>query len=75
MGSQASQRATKLRGAHREKVARNEVRASPLWARPCRAYNVQIEPGPRAKASLEKTQRVLKRAEPGLLVCPRRPST
>jgi hypothetical protein len=29
--------------AHREKVARNEVRVSPLWARPCRAYNVQIE--------------------------------
>jgi hypothetical protein len=51
-------------------VARNEVRASPLWARPCRGYNVQIELGPRAKASLEKTQRVLKRAEPGLLVCP-----
>ena len=70
MGSQASQRATKLRGAHRDKVARNEVRASPLWARPCRGYNVQIELGPRAKASLEKTQRVLKRAEPGLLVCP-----
>ena len=70
LGSQASQRATKLRGAHRDKVARNEVRASPLWARPCRAYNVQIELGPRAKASLEKTQRVLKRAEPGLLVCP-----
>jgi hypothetical protein len=51
-------------------VARNGVRASPLWARPCRAYNLQIELDARARASLEKTQRVLKRAEPCLLACP-----
>jgi hypothetical protein len=59
-----------LREAHRGKVARNEVRASPLWARPCRAYNVQIELDPRTKASLGRTQQTLKRAEPNLLVCP-----
>ena len=70
MGSSAEQRATKLREAYRERVARNGVRLSPLWARPCRAYNVQIELDPRARASLKKTQRVLERAEPSLLVCP-----
>lgn len=70
MGSSAGQQATELREAHREKVARNEVRASPLWAQPCRAYNVQIELSPHARASLGKTQRALKRVEPSLLVCP-----
>lgn len=71
LGSSAGQRATKLREAHREKVACNEVRPSPLWARSCRAYNVQIDLDPRTKASLEKTQQALKRAEPTLLMCPR----
>jgi hypothetical protein len=70
LGSPARRRATELREAHREKVTRNEVRASPLWARPCRAYNVQIELSSRAKASLAKTQRSLHRAEPDLLACP-----
>jgi hypothetical protein len=70
LGSSAGQRVMKLREAHREKVARNEVRVSPLWAQPCRAYNVHIELDPRAKASLEKTQQVLKRAEPTLVACP-----
>jgi hypothetical protein len=51
-------------------VARNEVRPSPLWARPCLAYNVQIELDPRAKASLGKVQQSLYQAEPNLLVCP-----
>src|SRR4028119_334992 len=59
-----------LREAHREKVARNEVRVDGLWARPCRAYNVHIELDARTKASLGETQRILKRAEPNLLVCP-----
>ena len=72
MRSSDGQRATKLWEAHREKVARNEVRASPLWAQPCRAYNVQIELHPPSKASLEKTQQALKRAEPTLLACPER---
>lgn len=71
MGSSASQQATELREAHREKVARNEVRASPLWARPCRAYNVQIELDPGTRASLGETQRALKQAEHDLLACPR----
>jgi 2'-5' RNA ligase len=62
----------KLREAHREKVARNEVRVSPLWAQPCRAYNVQIELDPRTKSSLEKIQQSLKQAEPNLLVCPQK---
>jgi hypothetical protein len=70
LGSSAGQRVMKLREAHREKVARNEVRVSPLWAQCCRAYNVHIELDPRTKASLEKTQQVLKRAEPTLLMCP-----
>jgi hypothetical protein len=61
----------KRREAHREKVARNEVRDSPLWAHSCRVYNVHIELDPRTKTSLEKTQQVLKRAEPTLLACPR----
>ena len=61
-----------LREAHREKVARNEVRVSPLWAHPCRAYNVQIEPDPRTKSALEKIQQSLKQAEPNLLVCPQK---
>ena len=61
-----------LREAHREKVARNEVRVSPLWAQSCRGYNVQIELDPRTKAALEKIQQRLKRAEPNLLVCPQK---
>jgi hypothetical protein len=68
--SSGGQRATELREAHREKVARNELRASPLWARPCRAYNVQIELNPATRASLELIQQDLKQAEPSLLVCP-----
>src|SRR5215210_744661 len=60
-----------LREAHREKVARNEVRGSPLWARPCRAYNVHIELDPTTRSSLEKIQQSLRQAEPNLLVCPR----
>lgn len=70
MRSPDERRAAELREAHREKVARNEVRPSPLWAQPCRAYNVQIELGLRARAPLEKVQRSLHRAEPELLVCP-----
>jgi hypothetical protein len=70
LGSSAGQRVMKLREAHREKVARNEVRVSPLWAQSCRAYNVHIELDPRTKAALEKTQQVLKRAEPTLVTCP-----
>ena len=64
------QRAMKLREEHREKVARNGVRVSPLWAQPCRAYNVQIDLDPRTKVSLGEMQQTLKRAEPALLVCP-----
>jgi hypothetical protein len=70
LGSSAEQRAAELREAHQEKVARNEVRGSLLWAQPCRAYNVQIELDPRTKASLGETQQSLKQAEPNLLVCP-----
>jgi hypothetical protein len=58
-----------LREAHRYKVARNEVRVDPLWARPCRAYNVQIELDARTRASLGKTQQILKQAEPNLVAC------
>jgi len=68
--SSDEQRAMNLREAHRERVERNEVRASPLWAQPCLAYNVQIELDPRTKASLGETQQSLKQAEPSLLVCP-----
>ena len=70
LGSSPRQQVMKLREAHREKVARNAVRVSPLWAQPCRAYNVHIELDPRTKTSLEKTQQALKRAEPTLLMCP-----
>jgi hypothetical protein len=70
--SSDEQRAMKLREAHRERVARNEVRASPLWAQPCLAYNVQIELDPSTKASLGETQQSLKQAEPNLLVCPQK---
>ena len=70
MRSSAGRRATELRETHREKVAHNEVRVDELWARPCRAYNVQIELDPHTKASLGETQQTLKRAEPNLLVCP-----
>ncbi len=62
----------KLREAHRERVVRNEVRVSPLWAQPCLAYNVQIELDPRTKSSLEQIQQSLKQAEPNLLVCPQK---
>jgi 2'-5' RNA ligase len=71
LGSSAGRRATQLREAHRERVARSEVRTSPLWAQPCRAYNVHIEPDPRAKASLGKVQRSFSQAEPDLLACPK----
>ncbi len=70
MGNSVGLRATELREAHRERVARNEVRASPLWARPCLAYNVQIELDPRAKETLGKVQQSLHQAEPSLLACP-----
>jgi hypothetical protein len=60
-----------LQDAHRDKVARNELRTSLLWARPCRAYNVQIELNSDTRASLEQTQQNLKLAESNLLVCPR----
>jgi len=59
-----------LREAHRGKVSRNEVRVDRLWARPCRAYNVQVELDPRTKSLLEKVQQGLKQAEPNLLMCP-----
>jgi hypothetical protein len=68
--SSDGRRAAELREAHREKVARNEVRVSPLWARPSRGYNVQIELAPRTRSSLEKIQQDLYQAEPNLLVCP-----
>jgi hypothetical protein len=68
--SSDEQRALELREAHRDTVARNELRASVLWARPCRAYNVQIGLKAAARASLGRTQQNLKRAEPNLLVCP-----
>ncbi|HEX2183325.1 MAG TPA: hypothetical protein VHH10_13665, partial [Rubrobacteraceae bacterium] len=51
-------------------MARNEVRASPLWARSCRGYNVQIELDPRTRSSLEKVQQSLYQVEPNLLACP-----
>lgn len=70
MHSLAEQRALELRAAHREKVARNEVRVSPLWAQPCRAYNVQIELDTQTRSSLEKIQQSLHQEEPNLLVCP-----
>ena len=70
MRSPDRRRATELREAYREKVARNEVRPSPLGAQPCRAYNVQIELDPHAKAALREIQQGLYRSEPDLLVCP-----
>jgi len=59
-----------LREAHRERVARNEVRVSPLWAQPSRGYNVHIELDPRTRSALEKIQQGLYQAESNLLVCP-----
>ncbi len=70
MRSSDERRATELREAHWEKVARNEVRVSPLWARPSRGYNVQIELDPRARSALGKIQRSLRQAEPNLFVYP-----
>lgn len=71
MRNSDEQRATEIREAYREKVARNEVRVSPLWAQPCLAYNVQIELDPRTRSSLGKIQQRLHQAEPNLLVCPK----
>jgi 2'-5' RNA ligase len=68
--SSGEQRAIELREAHREKVARNEVRVSSLWAQPSRGYNVHIELDPHTRSSLEKIQQSLYQAEPNLLVCP-----
>ena len=68
--SSEEQRVLELRDAHRGTVARNELRASALWARPCQAYNVQIRLDDAARASLGRIQQKLKRAEPNLLVCP-----
>jgi len=53
-------------------VARNDVRVSPLWAQPCRAYNVHIELDSHTRSSLEKIQQGLYQAEPNLLVCPKK---
>lgn len=71
LGSSAGHRATGLREAHCERVARNKVRVSSLWAQHCRAYNAHIELDARTRAPLEKTQQALKRVEPSLLACPR----
>ena len=68
--SSGEQRAMELREAHREKVACNELRVSPLWAQPCRAYNVHVELDPRTRSSLQNIQQSLYQAEPNLLVCP-----
>src|SRR5688500_11177243 len=68
--SSDEQRATELREAHREKVARNEIRVSPLWAQPSQGYNVHIELDPPTRSALEKIQQGLYQAEPNLLVCP-----
>jgi 2'-5' RNA ligase len=68
--SSDEQRAMQLREAHREKVARNEIRVSPLWAQPSRGYNVHIELDPPTRSALEKMQRSLYQAEPNLLACP-----
>ena len=70
MRSSDEQRAMQLREAHREKVARNEIRVSPLWAQPSRGYNVHIELDPPTRSALEKMQRSLYQAEPNLLACP-----
>jgi hypothetical protein len=70
LGRSTVRRATELREAHRGRVARNEIGASPLWAQPCLAYNVQIELDPHAKASLGQAQPSLHHAEPSLLACP-----
>ena len=51
-------------------MARNEVRASPLWAQPSRGYNVHIELDPPSRSALEKMQQSLYQAEPNLLACP-----
>jgi 2'-5' RNA ligase len=67
--SSDEQRAIELRETHREKVARNELRVSPLWAQPCRAYNVHIELDPPTRSALENIQQYLYQAEPNLLVC------
>ena len=71
MRSSGQKRAIQLREAHQEKVARNKLRVSPLWAQPCRAYNVQIDLDPHTRSSLENIQQGLYQAEPNLLVCPR----
>jgi len=68
--SSGERRAIELREAHRERVARNELRVSPLWAQPCRAYNVHIELDPPTRSSLQNVQQSLYQAEPNLLVCP-----
>ena len=70
MRSSGERRAIELREAHRERVARNELRVSPLWAQPCRAYNVHIELDPPTRSSLQNIQQSLYQAEPNLLVCP-----
>ena len=70
MRSSGERRAIGLREAHRERVARNELRVSPLWAQPCRAYNVHIELDPPTRSSLQNIQQSLYQAEPNLLVCP-----
>jgi hypothetical protein len=59
-----------LREAHWERVARNEIRVSPLWAQPCRAYNVHIKLDHPTRSSLQNIQQSLYQAEPNLLVCP-----
>ena len=71
MRSSDEWRAIELQEAYREKVARNEVRASPLWERPSRGYNVHIELDPLSRSALGKVQQSLCQAEPDLLVCPK----
>ena len=63
--SSDEQRAMQLREAHREKVARNEVQVSPLWAQPARGYNVHIELDPLQVSAGENTAEPLPgRAQP-----------
>lgn len=65
-------RAAALQAEHRASVLANRLCLELRWGRPCRAFNLCIPPGERARQALCGLQDAISAAEPSLLRVPRR---
>jgi hypothetical protein len=61
-----------LQDEHRARVLANRLYLEHRWGRPCRAFNLCLQPGERATAELCRVQDAISAAEPALLRVPRR---